>query len=147
MTDTDRTRATVRAFVDALFTDGDLTAVDRYLAEDYVDHDPPMGGAADREGMRATARMIRAGCPDWRSDLHRHVAEGDLVVEHFTAHGTHLGELLGVPATGRTVTMRGINIWRVRDGVITERWGRVDDLGVLTDLGVLAAPRGSAVPA
>ncbi|WP_448628716.1 ester cyclase [Geodermatophilus sp. URMC 64] len=140
MTETERNKTIVRDFIDALFTRGDLSAVDTYLAEDYLDHDPPMGCAPDREGMRAAGRITRAGCPDWHSDLHRLVAEGDIVVEHFTAGGTHRGELLGVPPTGRTVTLRGINIFRVRDGVICERWGRLDDLGMLAGLGVVRTP-------
>ena len=50
----------VTSFIDALFTKGDLGAVDEYLAEDFVDHDPPMGGPADREGMRAAGAMFRS---------------------------------------------------------------------------------------
>ena len=61
----------------------------------------------------------------------------DLVDEHFTASGTHRGEVMGVAPTRRTLSLRGINIFRVRDGRITERWGRLDDLGFLQQLGVL----------
>lgn len=137
MTEIERNKQIVREFIDALFTRGDLSAVDRYLAEDFVDHDPPMGVSRDREGLRAAAEMTRTGCPDWHSDLHRLVAEGDIVVEHFTAGGTHLGPFLGTTPTGRTVTMPGINIFRLSDGLVVERWGRLDDLGVLSQLGVV----------
>jgi predicted ester cyclase len=65
------------------------------------------------------------------------VAEADLVVERFTAHGTHRGELLGVPATGRELVLPGINIFRIADDRIVERWGCVDMLGLLRPLGVL----------
>jgi len=147
MTETERNKDVVRDVIDALFSRGDLTAVERYLAEDFVDHDPPMGGTPDREGLRAAARLVRGGCPDWHSDLHRLVAEGDIVVEHFTAGGTHTGELMGVPPTGRRVTLRGINIFRVRDGVITERWGRLDDLGLLTGLGIVRTADRTPSPA
>lgn len=63
--------------------------------------------------------------------------KGDLVVEQFTASGTQRGEIFGAPASGRTVSLPGINIWRVRDGRIVERWGRLDDLGLLRQLGLL----------
>ena len=96
---------TVTSFIDALFTKGDLGAVDEYLAEDFVDHDPPMGGPANREGMRQAGAMFRAAFPDWHSDLGFLVEEGDLVVENFTASGTQQGEILGVPASGRTVSL------------------------------------------
>src|SRR6201984_198982 len=78
----------VTSFIDALFTKGDLGAVDEYLAGDYVDHDPPMGFPASREGMRAAAAAFRAAFPDWHSDIGFYVEEGDLVVENFTASGT-----------------------------------------------------------
>ena len=55
---------TVTSFIDALFTKGDLGAVDEYLAEEYVDHDPPMGGPAGREGMRQAGAVFRAAFPD-----------------------------------------------------------------------------------
>ncbi|MER6303019.1 ester cyclase [Kitasatospora sp. NPDC001539] len=132
----EQNKSTVTAFIDALFTKGDLEAVDEYLAEDFVNHDPPLGGAADREGMRRAGAMFRSACPDWHSDQHLVVGEGDLVVEHFTASGTHRGELLGAPPTGRTLTLPGINIFRLRDGRIVERWGRLDELGLLRQLGL-----------
>ena len=128
---------TVTSFVQALFTKGDLGAVDEYLAEDYADHDPPMGFPGSREGMRQAGAMFRAAFPDWRSDEELLVGDGDLVVEQFTASGTHQGEIFGVPASGRTAILPGINVFRVRDGRITERWGRLDELGLMRQLGLI----------
>ncbi|WP_406368783.1 ester cyclase [Streptomyces sp. NBC_00647] len=129
----------VRAFIDALFTKGDLGAVDEYLAEDFVDHDPPFNAPADREGFRSAGALFREACPDWHSEPHLMIAEGDLVVEHFTASGTQRGELLGVPAPaeGRPLTLHGTNIFRIRGGRIVERWGRPDELGILRQLGIV----------
>ncbi len=101
MSTTESNKAVVKDFIDGLFTKGDLGAVDTYLAEDFVNHDPPFGVTADREGMRTAASMMRAAFPDWHSELHALIAEGDLVVERFTAGGTHRGEVMGVPATGK----------------------------------------------
>ncbi|MEU3660396.1 ester cyclase [Streptomyces sp. NPDC032940] len=131
----------VRGFIDALFTKRDLGAVDDYLAEDFVNHDPPFGAPGDREGMRAAGALFRSAFPDWHSEPHQMIAEGDLVVEHFTATGTQEGELLGAPAPAqyRTVHLHGINIFRIRDGRIAEQWCRLDELGLLRQLG-LASP-------
>ncbi|WP_198675964.1 ester cyclase [Kribbella monticola] len=135
MTQTEQNKITVRDFIDDLFTEGDLGAVETYLSEDFINHDPPFGASADRYGMGAASAMLRAAFPDWHSDLHQLIAEGDLVVERFTASGTHRGELMGVAPTGRTMSLPGINIFRLRDGRIVERWGRLDDLGFRRQLG------------
>ena len=136
----DQNKNTVTSFIDALFTKGDLGAVDEYLAGEFVNHDPPLGVTADREGMRQAGAMFRAAFPDWHSDMSILVGEGELVVEHFTASGTQQGEIFGVPASGRTVSLPGINVWRVRDGRIVERWGRLDELGLLRQLGLVHLP-------
>ncbi|MFG3155426.1 ester cyclase [Streptomyces sp. NPDC048219] len=131
----------VRGFIDALFTKGDLGAVDDYLTEDFVNHDPPFGAPGDREGMRSAGALFRSAFPDWHSEPHQMIAEGDLVVERFTASGTQGGELLGAPAPAghRTVSLHGINIFRIRDGRIAEQWCRLDELGVLRQLGLVPA--------
>ncbi len=141
MTTTEDNKTIVRDFIGALFTKGDPNAVDDYLADDFVNHDPPFGASADREGMRAAGTMFRAVFPDWHSDLDLLVAEDDLVVELFTASGTHTGsEIMGAAPSGRSVSLPGINIFRIRDGRIVERWGRLDDLGFLRQLGVIDHP-------
>ena len=127
----------VDAFIQDLFTKGDLDAVDRYLDPHFVDHDPPLAdGPPGREGLRMAAAMFREALPDWHSDLDLLVAEGDIVVEVFTASGTHRGELMGVPGSGKTLTLRGINVFRIDGDRIVERWGRLDQLGLFQQLGL-----------
>ncbi|WP_042388078.1 ester cyclase [Streptacidiphilus melanogenes] len=133
-------KKSVTAVINALYTKGDLGAVDAFLAEDFVDHDPPFLDDTTREGMRTASRIVRAACPDWHSEPDLLIAEGDLVVEHFTACGTQRGELLGGPATDRAIILKGINIFRVRDGRIVERWSRLDELGLLRQLGQESRP-------
>ena len=145
MTTTDhlsRNKDLVHAFIQELFTKGDVGAVDRYLDPGFVNHDPPFPGAPDGpEGMRSAAMTMRQAMPDWHSEVHQLIAEGDTVVEVFTASGTHRGDLFGVPATGRTLTLQGINVFRIADGRIVERWGRLDHLGLLQQLGVVPSGR------
>jgi hypothetical protein len=110
---------TVTSFIDALFTKGDLGAVDEYLAEDFVDHDPPMGGPANREGMRAAGAMFRAAFPDWHSELDFLVEEGDPVMRTSRRAARSKGRSQAVHREAPR-----INIWRVR-AVIVERRGRL----------------------
>jgi predicted ester cyclase len=141
MTSTDANKRIVEQFITGLFTDGDLTAVDQYLDTGFVNHDPPFPGApTGPEGMRIAAQTFRRAFPDWRSDAQHLIAEGDLVVEHFTARGTHRGPVMGETPTGHEVVLRGIHIFRIANGRIVERWGRLDDLGLLQQLGLAPAP-------
>ncbi len=121
MTIVEQNKFIVSEFIEALFSRGDLEAVDRHLAPDFINHDPPFGVTTDREGMRTAGAMMRTAFPDWRSDQHLVVGEDDIVVEHFTASGTHRGEVMGVPPTGERVSLRGINIFRLDGGRIVER--------------------------
>jgi steroid delta-isomerase-like uncharacterized protein len=140
MTTTDNKRV-VEEFISDLFTKGDLTAVDRYLDPNFINHDPPLpGSAAGGEGMRQASEVFRQAFPDWRSDVQQMIAEGDLVAEHFVAHGTHRGSVMGEPPTGQHVVLRGINIFRMAGDKIIERWGRLDDLGMLQQLGLVPEP-------
>ncbi len=132
-------KAIVREFIERLYTAGDLSVLDELVAPEYVDHDPPFGATGTTEGWRAMATMIRDAFPDWHSDLHALYAEDDVVVERFTASGTHRGELFGIPPSDVVCMLAGINIFRVRDGKIIERWGCVDEIGMLRQLGVVPA--------
>ena len=133
----------VEEFIAALFTDGDLTAVDRYVDPGFINHDPPLPGSLDRrDGMRKVAEIMRRAFPDWRSDVQHMIAEGDLVAEHFVAHSTHRGSVMGEAPTGQDMVLRGVNIFRITDAKkIVECWGRLDDLGLLQQLGLAPAGR------
>jgi len=80
MTRTDANKQIVDEFITALFTTGDLTAVDRYVDPGFVDHDPPFPGAPPGpQGMRMAGEIFRRAFPDWHSDVQQLIAEGDLV--------------------------------------------------------------------
>ena len=137
-TATARNKELVQSFIQELFTNGDLDAVGRYLDPDFVNHDAPFPGAPDGpEGMRLAAALFREALPDWHSTVHQLVAEGDIVVERFTASGTHSGELMGAQPTGKTITLAGIQIFRLHGDKIVERWGRLDEVSFLRQLGLI----------
>ena len=89
--------------------------------------------------MQLAADMFRRACPDWHSDVHHLVAEDDLVVERFTVSGTHRGELMGVPPTGQTLVLTGIQVFRIEGDKIVERWGQLDQMGLARQLGLVPA--------
>lgn len=128
----------VASFIQGLFTRGDMDAIDRYLDPGFINHDPPFPGSpTGREGMRQAAAMFREALPDWHSDVEQLVAEDELVVERFTASGTHRGSLMGVPPTGEVLALKGMQMFRIQDNKIIERWGRLDEMGLMRQLGLV----------
>jgi steroid delta-isomerase-like uncharacterized protein len=137
----ERNKQVVRRFVDEYQTGRSDQAFAELLAPDVVDHSRPPGIAPGAEGVRQQFEGFRAAFPDFRATVLDQIAEGDRVVTRKVFHGTHEGELMGIPATGREVEIHLIDIVRVAEGRIVEHWNVVDLLGVMRQLGALdAAP-------
>jgi predicted ester cyclase len=134
----DENIAIVRRLTDEGFVGGKVEVVDDTVAPNCVDHDPMPGQPDGREGQRFTCQMVVDGLSD-RSIKEDYLAVGDKVVENWVFTGTHTGDFLGIPATGKRITVRGLEIWRLEAGLIVERWGVVDAAGVLEQLGLLPA--------
>ena len=130
----DENIATVRRLTQEGFVGGKVDVVNDVVAEDCVDHDPLPGQGQGREGQRFTCQMVVSGLSD-RSTLQDDFwAAGDTVTESWVFQGTHTGGFLGIPATGKQIQVRGIEIWRLDNGKIVERWGVVDAAGVMEQL-------------
>lgn len=128
----------VRRYNDDFWGKGDESLVEELFAEDLVDHNPagndlPPG----REGMKQALTNFRTAFPDLTTSYEHLIAEGDKVVLRWRARGTHEGELMGISATGKQVTLSGIDILRIEHGKIAERWAEYDNLGLLQQLGVV----------
>lgn len=136
----EQNKAIVRRIVDEAQSGHDLGVVDELLAADFVDHSVPPGLPHDREGVKMQFAMFYRAFPDLHVVVHDQVAEGDQVVTRKTFHGTHQGDLMGIPPTGRPVAFDVIDILRVRDGKITDHWNVVDQLGLLHQIGAIAQP-------
>ena len=135
----EQNKAIVRHFVEEAQSHGRLSAVDEYLAQEFVDHNAPAGLPIDREGVKMQLTMLRTAFPDMQAVIHDQVAEGDKVVTRKSLRGAHLGDFLGIAPTGKAVSLEVIDILRIVDGKILEHWNTVDLLGVLYQLGVMPA--------
>ncbi len=133
-------KAIIRRFVEEVQNGGDLAAVDELTAPGYVNHSAPPGVPGDREGLKQLTAMFRRAFPDGRMTIEEMVAEGDRVATRKTFRGTHRGELMGIPPTGRAVAIGLIDIVRLVDGKVVESWSAADDLGLLQQLGALPSP-------
>ncbi len=82
---------------------------------------------------------VTDGMPGYTYEIHDQIAQGDLVVNRITWRGVHSGNLAGVSATGRSIELRGINMFRVKDGRVVEQWAELDMLGLLQQIGAIPA--------
>ena len=128
--------AAQRRFVEEIQNDGDLSVVDELVAEDFVDGTPFPGQGPGPQGVKDVMAAIRAGFPDHDAEIVHMIGEDDLVATYKTFTGTHDGEFLGIPPTGRAATIRVMDFVRYRDGKIVEHCNVVDVAGLMAQLGV-----------
>lgn len=129
--------ATVRRFYE-MISAGDLDGFGAVLADDFVEHEETPGLAPTKDGVLEFFRMYRAGFPDLRMDPEDVLASGDKVAARVRATGTHQGEFMGMPATGKRVDVQLIDIIRFGDdGLAHEHWGVVDLMAMMQQLGVI----------
>ena len=129
-------KAIMRRFVDEYQTGREEAVADELLADGFVNHADVPGIPNDKLGVKILFAGFHRAFPDFRAEIHDQVAEGDRVVTYKTFHGTHRGELWGIPPTGREVAFDLIDIVRMRDGQIAEHWNVVDQMGLMQQLGV-----------
>jgi steroid delta-isomerase-like uncharacterized protein len=126
-------KAIVRRWIDEAYGRGNLGIVDELFAPDYASNGRHLG----RDGVKVAVTMIKTAFPDITVDIDEIVAEGERVVVRVTARGTHHGQFMGLPATRRSMTMGGIMIYRLIDGLIVEDHEAVDEAGMLRQLGAM----------
>ncbi len=134
---TEENKATIRSFYEAA---GDPERAVKFISPDFVDHSLPPGMPQGPEGFRQLVAMFNQAFPDLRVEVEQLVAEGDMVADRVVVRGTHQGELMGIPATGKQVVLTSTNINRLAGGQIVEHWGDADNLGLLQQLGAVPTP-------
>jgi steroid delta-isomerase-like uncharacterized protein len=126
----------LRRLLEEGMANADGSVVDELVSADYVNHDAPVP-IRGAEGFKQLAGMFRAAFPDIRITVEDEFAEGDRVGTRGTVTGTHRGEFMGVPATGRSVAIEYLDLWRVEDGKFVENWVKMDMMGLMQQLGVV----------
>ena len=117
---------------------GDMDTAMSLVADDFTDHEEFPGISQDREGVRQFFEMMRGAFPDFRVDVQDTLVDGDKVVVRMQMSGTHQGEFMGMPGSGRQFSIAGIDIVRVADGKATEHWGVTDTMAMMQQLGAMA---------
>lgn len=116
---------------------GDWELFDELFADDFYDHTPQPGGSRDKAGVLVLYKRLREAFPDFTPEIHWQRADGDVVTTFKTYHGTHQGDFLGIPGTGKKVSFETVDAMRVVDGRITEHWGVANLYSVMQQIGAI----------
>ncbi|WP_458205642.1 ester cyclase [Haladaptatus sp. NG-SE-30] len=128
----------VRRDINEIWTEGNVAVIDEIYDENFVLHDPSAPGETrGRDDYREYVDTYRTAFPDSEYTAEEIVAEADIVVLRYTAHGTHEGELMGIEPTGEEATVSGMEMYRVEGEKIVEMWTNYDALGVFQQLDIV----------
>ena len=137
---TDKNKAVIRRFVDEALNKKNLAVLNEIVVENFVEQVPFPGQPPGREGLKAVLGGFIQAFPDIQWTTQEQIAEGDMVVSRFTFSGTHRAEFLGIPATGKRVSVWGVVIDKVRGGKMAESRIIMDTIGLMQQLGVIPGP-------
>ena len=143
----DKNKDIVRQVLEEFWHKGDERILDQLFVRDYVNHELSNPAVRGLEEFKQWARGVRAlwaaGMPDWRVTIEDLVAEGDRVAKRWVLRGTHTGEMLGAPPTGKPVEMRAVTIYHITDGKVREIYWNFDLYGLLQQVGAIPAAAGA----
>jgi steroid delta-isomerase-like uncharacterized protein len=117
---------------------GNLALLDKFVAPDYIEHSEGFQGV---EAFRQQITAFRAAFPDLRVTVDDVLIAGDRFASRTTVTGTHTGDLMGLPATGKQISVEAVDIGRIENGQGKERWGGLNMYSLLIQLGVIPAPQ------
>jgi steroid delta-isomerase-like uncharacterized protein len=130
-------KAVVRRFLEEAWNERNFDLIDELVAPDARHHDPtdPPDLPPGPEGEKQLLQAQQSAAPDARIEIQDMLAEGDEVATRWTVYGTHEGEFMGIEPTGNEIEIDGIQIDRIEDGQIVEKWVLYDALGLLQQMG------------
>jgi predicted ester cyclase len=139
----DVNQAVHRRWLEECWSDGEIDLQDQLVSPDVVDHNPVPGMPDGLDGQRMILRLFREAF-DMHTRIDLMLADRDYVTARWTATFVHKGDFMGMPATGRSATITGIDICRYRAGKIVELWHQEDVIGLMSQLGALPEPARSS---
>ena len=131
----------VRRFLERGFGAGDLSAVDEYVASDFIEHQDGAQGVGP-DAVKGVIRGLHASLSDIQLHIDDIVEAGDDVWVRMRARATNTKPIMGRPATGRSMEIQILDVIRLRDGKLVEHWGVADRLAMLQQLGLVPRPEG-----
>lgn len=132
-------KATAVRLYDEVINGENRAVIDEIFATNATLHDPFTGENHGIEAFKNLLGMFDAAFPHHRVRVEAVIADGDYVAVLHTHQATHAGPFMGLPPTGRTITVNGVELFRILDGRIVEFWRKDDDASMLSQLGILPA--------
>ena len=137
----EQNKALLSRMIKEVFNQGKISLLDDFLAPGFVEHEElPPGIPPGREGVKQLFSLFRSAFPDLKVNIDDTIADGDKVVIRCTWSGTHKGEFMGVPPTGKSVSFGVIDIVRFAGGKAVEHWGQMDSMRMMQQLGAVSRP-------
>jgi steroid delta-isomerase-like uncharacterized protein len=130
----------IRVYTAEFWNKQNMAVYDEYLSTDLIVHNPDAD--LNYEQFKGLCQAYFAAFPDLNITTDEIIAEGDKITKVWTANCTHKGELMKIPATGKQIRVKGIELFRIADGKIAEIWAVMDNLGMLQQLGVIPSMEG-----
>ena len=134
---TEENETIVRRYIEQAWNQGNVSIIDELMAPGYRRHVNGCPTPLTRDGHKQRLLRIHRALPDVHLTIEDMIVAGDRVVSRLTLRGTQRETFMGIPPTGRRVTVTGIDIARVSDGKIVEQWAEMDTLGLIQQLGAL----------
>ena len=134
---TEQNKSIVRRWIEEGWNKGNLAVIDQVYDPAYMQHEPPPAMVDSSEALKHYVAAYLTAFPNLHFTIEDLIAEGDKVVWRFNSKATHSGPFMGIPATGKSITVTGIVIFRLENSRIVEGWVNIDALGLLQHIGVI----------
>jgi steroid delta-isomerase-like uncharacterized protein len=122
-----------------VMSEGKAEVIDELCAPDFVDHDPLPGTTADLAGLKDFVAQIRAAFPDMQMTADDLIVEGDRLAVRSTLRGTHQGDFMGIPGSGKKVEVSNYDFVRFENDQAAEHWGAIDSAALMEQIGMVPA--------
>ena len=136
----DANKAVMERFYAEVVNTGNLDLIDELLTDDFVEYEEFPGLTPDRAGVKQFFGLFKQAFPDATMTPEQMLAEGDMVAARVRIRGTHRGEFMGVPATGKEIDVEAVDIVQFHDGIASAHWGVSDVMTMMQQLGAIPEP-------
>lgn len=135
-------KAAMRRIYEEIWNQGNFDVVNEVISPDYIDHLPtPPNAPTGRDGLSWLIQMYRTAFPDIHVQVIDQIAEDDKVMTRIAIQGTHEGQLMHIPPTGKEISLEAIVVTRFENGLNTEGWIGMDRLKLMQQLGAIPSPQ------